>query len=86
MLRKINSWVFTLELSGCGDIYDLFGYLSNVCQKLNLLPFERYDQIMSIVKQFDAMLKAIDHDNCPKNACGHDTIQILLQWTKMQLS
>ena len=28
VLRKINSWVFTLSLSGCADIYNMFGTLN----------------------------------------------------------
>ena len=34
ILRKINSWVFCLSLSGCSDIYNVYGIFSNICQKL----------------------------------------------------
>ena len=59
VLRKINSWVFSLCLSGCADLYNVFGCLSNVCQKVNLLPFERFDQVQSVVK------------NCQQNVRDH---------------
>ena len=44
VLRKIDFWVFLLRLSGCADIYNS-GVLSNVCQQVNMLPFERYDHV-----------------------------------------
>ena len=31
--QKIDSWVFSLSLSGCADLYNAFGCLTNVCQK-----------------------------------------------------
>ena len=35
VLRNINSWVFCLCLSGCADVYDLFGIFAQICQTVN---------------------------------------------------
>ena len=32
VLRKINSYVFCLSLSGCADIYNVYSIFSNICQ------------------------------------------------------
>ena len=42
VLRKINSWFFCLSLSGCADIYNVYGIFFNICQKVNVLPQERW--------------------------------------------
>ena len=67
--RKINSWVFSLCLSGCADLYDIFGCLSNVCQKVDLLPFERFDKIQSVIRTISKMYMTIEHTNCHANDC-----------------
>ena len=69
VLRKIDSWVFSLSLSGCADLYNVFGCLTNVCQKVNLLPFERFDQVQSVVKTVNKMYETIDHSNCSVDEC-----------------
>ena len=43
ILRKINSWVFCLSLSGFPDICNVYGIFPNICQEVNLLPYERLD-------------------------------------------
>ena len=65
VLRKINSWVFTLALSGCADIYNMFGTLINVCQEVDVLPFERYDRAIRVVGKFLKMTTTMDHSECP---------------------
>ena len=67
--RKIDSWVFSLCLSGCADLYNVFGCLTNVCQKVNLLPFERFDQVQSVVQTVNKMYETIDHANCSVDQC-----------------
>ena len=69
VLRKINSWIYSLCLSGCADLYDMFGCLSNVCQKVDLLPFERYDEVQSLIKTINKMYKTMEHSDCNVNDC-----------------
>ena len=59
----------SLCLSGCADLYDVFGCLSNVCQKVDLLPFERYDQVQAVIKNVNKMYEAINHLNCTVDDC-----------------
>ena len=63
--RTINSWEFCLCLSGCSDIYDLYGELANVCQKVDILPHERYDKATALIEKFSTMMKSVDHSDCP---------------------
>ena len=65
VLRKINSWVFCLSLSGCADIYNVYGIFSNICQEVNLLPHERLDRVQNVIAIFLKMMKALDHSDCP---------------------
>ena len=65
ILRTINSWVFCLCLSGCSDIYDLYGKFANACQQVNVLPHERYDKVCGLIGKFSTMMKCIDHADCP---------------------
>ena len=64
ILRKINSWVFCLSLSGCADICNVYGIFSNICQEANLLPHERLDRVQDVIAIFLKMMKALDHSNC----------------------
>ena len=66
VLRKINSWFFCLSLSGCHDIYNVYGIFSNICQEINLLPHERLDRVQDIIVIFLKMMKALDHSDCPR--------------------
>ena len=45
LLRKINSWVFWLSLSGCAETYNVYDLFSNICQEVNLLPHARLDRV-----------------------------------------
>ena len=67
VLRKINSWVFCLSLSGCADIYNVYGIFSNICQEVNLLLHERLDRVRDAIAIFLKMMKALDHSDCPGN-------------------
>ena len=40
--------------------------IANLCQVVDLLPHERYDNVMNAVHYFDKMLQCIDHDECIK--------------------
>ena len=63
--RTINLWEFCLCLSGCSDIYDLYGELANVCQKVDILPHEWYDKATALIEKFSTMMKSVDHSDCP---------------------
>ena len=64
VLRKINSWVFCLSLSGCADIYNVYGIFSNICQEVNL-PYKRLNQVQDVIAMFFKMIKTVDHSDCP---------------------
>ena len=65
VLKKINSWVFCLSLSGCPDICNVYGIFPNICQEVNLLPYERLDRVQDVIAIFLKMMKALDHSDCP---------------------
>ena len=69
ILRNINTWEFCLLLSGCGDVYDHYGKFANACQKVNVLPHERYDTAVSIIEKFSTMVKCMNHVDCPVSKC-----------------
>ena len=64
VLRKINSWVFCLSLSGCADIYNV-NVISNICQEVNFLAHERLGRVQDVIAIFLKMMKALDHSDCP---------------------
>ena len=64
ILRKINSWVFCLSLSGCADIYNV-NVISNICQEVNFLAHERLGRVQDVIAIFLKMMKALDHSDCP---------------------
>ena len=66
ILRKVQSRSFVLQLSGTSDIYETFGLIANLCQIVDVLPYERFDKVMSAVRHFDKMQKCIDHAECLK--------------------
>ena len=66
ILRRILSKSFVLQLTGTSDLYENFGYVANLCQVVDTLPFERFDSVMGAVGHFDKMLKCLDHSECIK--------------------
>ena len=64
VLRKIKSKSFVLGLSGTSDVYENFGHIANLCQKVDILPHERYDSVMRGVDHFAHMLSAVSHSQC----------------------
>ena len=66
IMRKILSKSFVLKLTGTSDIYQNFGLIANLCQGLDVLPHERFDNVMQAVETFDKMLEYIDHSDCIK--------------------
>ena len=63
-LRKINSCGFCLSLSGCADIYSVYSIFSNICQKVNILPYKMLDPVEDVITIFWKMMKALDHWYC----------------------
>ena len=61
---NINSWMFCLCLSGCADIYEIFGEFAQVCQEVDILPYERYDKANAVLDKFARMLKTLEHEEC----------------------
>ena len=55
-----------MSLSGCADIYNIYGIFSNICQDVNLLPQERLDGVQDVIAIFLKMIKALDHSDCPE--------------------
>ena len=66
ILRKVLSKSFVLRLSGTSNIYERFGFIANLCQVVDLLPYERYDNVMNGIEHFDEMIENIDHNECVK--------------------
>ena len=66
VLRKINYCFFCFSLSGCADIYNVYGIFSNICQEVNLLPHERLDWVQDVNAIFLKMMKALNYSNCPR--------------------
>ena len=64
VLRKIKSKSFVLGLSGTSDVNENFGHIANLCQKVDILPHERYDSVMRGVDHFAHMLSAVSHSQC----------------------
>ena len=53
-----------MSLSGTSEINENFGHIANLCQKVDILPHERYDSVISGIDHFLAMVAAVSHDNC----------------------
>ena len=65
LLKAVNNKQFALELSGISDVYNQFGHLVNIVQKVNLLPWERYDQALDQIMVFETMeYTVLSHDRC----------------------
>ena len=64
---KILNVHFLLLLSGLADVYDQYGVVVNVAQKVHLLPHQRLDQFNQAVSVFKDMLECLeDHSMCAK--------------------
>ena len=73
ILRKIKSRSFVLQLSGTSDIYEHFGHITNLCQVVDVLPHERYDNVIKAVEHFYKMLQCINHAECLKQNVEADS-------------
>ncbi|CAB4032571.1 Hypothetical predicted protein [Paramuricea clavata] len=67
---KIQNKSFCLLLSGLADIYEQYGVLVSEVQKVNLLPFQRFDKFTDHMEKMKKMVKCLsDHNNCGKDKC-----------------
>ena len=60
ILHSVANKKFCLRLSGIADVYDTFGVLVNVCQKVDVLPYERYDEFHNVLSVMDKMALTLD--------------------------
>ena len=63
--RTIDSWKFCLNFSGCADIYNIYGLFANICQLVNTVRHQRYNQVLILNEKFLTMKRFIDHLNYP---------------------
>ena len=60
------SLLLLLKLSSTSDVYDQFLFITNLCQVVDLLPNERYDNVIRAVGHFHRMLEGIKPTECIK--------------------
>ena len=61
---KIFTQDFVLKLTGLSDIYDVYGNITNLLQKVDLLPFEKYDRFVLLIKKLQNMANTADINVC----------------------
>ena len=55
---------FVLRLSGITDIYEKYGELVDVVQKVNSLPYERFDTFIHVCNKMKNMSERMNHEKC----------------------
>ena len=61
----IHNRKFVLELTGMADIYSVYGHITNILQKVDYLPHEKYDKFKSLVKILEVMGETVNVSLCP---------------------
>ena len=64
ILKKICTKKFVLELSGISDIYGVFGKIVNTCQIVDILPYERHDEVKKAIAELKDMIDHHSHSKC----------------------
>ena len=65
VLKKIQNKKFILTLCGIVDIYSKFSLIVSIVQKVNKLPYQRYDEFFSVVNSLEKMKKTLNnHSEC----------------------
>ena len=64
LMNSICNIKFVLTLSGIIDIYDKYGELITIVQKVNSLPHERFDAFIHVCDKMKTMSKKINHEDC----------------------
>ena len=73
LMNSICNVKFVLTLSGIIDIYDKYGELINIVQKVNSLPHERFDAFIHVCDEMKKMSEKINHEECDVKACSWAT-------------
>ena len=70
MLKKLDNKKFLLSQAGLCDIYSLFSAVVCDLQKVNQMPFERYDSFMKKLQLLQKMTETVhDHSQCDSKKC-----------------
>ena len=70
MLRKLNNKKFQLGLSALCDIYSKFSQMVCELQKVNSLPYERFENYKRVLNKIKQMLETLcDHSKCESQDC-----------------
>ena len=65
VLNKIKNKKFIMTLCGIVDIYSKFSLIVSIVQKVNKLPYQRYDEFFSVVNSLEKMKRALNnHSEC----------------------
>ena len=69
LMNSIYNVKFVLTLSAITDIiYDKYGELVNVVQKVNYLPHERFDTFIHVCNKTKRMSERMNHENVTRNS------------------
>ena len=81
LMNSICNVKFVLILSGITDIYEKYGELINVFQKVNSLPHKRFDTFIHVCNKMKMMSERMNHDECEAKSClwptYHDDVKKL---------
>lgn len=67
--RDVSHVFFLFTFSGCAELCDVFGCLSNMFQKFYLLPFKHFSEIQPMMQTISKRYMKIEHPNCCANDC-----------------
>ena len=70
LMKSICNVKFVLTLSAITDIYDKYGELVNVVQKVNYLPHERFDTFIHVCNEMKSMSERMNHEKCDAKFCS----------------
>ena len=70
-MNSICNVKFVLTLSAIIDIiYDKYGELVSVVQKVNYLPHERFDTFIHVCNKIKSMSERMNHEKCDAKFCS----------------
>ena len=71
LMNSICNVKFVLTLSAITDIiYDKYGELVNVVQKVNYLPHERFDTFIHVCNKMKSISERMNHEKCDAKFCS----------------
>ena len=62
---QIYNKKFVLRLTGLCDVYNVYGNIANILQKVNTLPYEKFDLFHKLLTKLRNMIKSVDLSECP---------------------